>query len=256
MFALKKLIGSWLMPLPLLLTFLIIAAILYFLTRFRRTGLGLAALSFTLLVLLSSEPVAVRLAATLESQYPSYQQQPVKYIHVLGNGHTTVDNLPITSQLVPTSLVRSSEGIRLYRLNPGAKLIFSGFSGGDENSNAKMNARFAMAMGVPEQDIILLEQPRDTIEEAMGLRQLISEGRIQLGPFALVTSATHMPRAMQIFKQQGFTPIAAPTGHVGKESSVQRPIHHYLPRAQYLAINEKVFHEWLGLAWLRLTTAD
>lgn len=256
MFALKKLIGSWLMPLPLLLTFIAIAAILYFLTRFKRTGLGLAALSFTLLVLLSSEPMAVRLAATLESQYPSYQQQPVEYIHVLGNGHTTVENLPITSQLLPTSLIRSSEGIRLYRLNPGAKLIFSGFSGGDANSNARMNARFAIAMGVPEQDIILLEQPRDTIEEAMGLRQLISEGEIPPGRLALVTSATHMPRAMQIFRRAGFAPVPAPTGHMGKTSGDLRPIHHYLPRAQYLAISEKVCHEWLGLAWLTLTTED
>lgn len=256
MFALKKLIGTWLMPLPLLLTFLTIAAILYFLTRFKRTGVGLAALSFTLLVLLSSEPVTVRLAATLESQYPSYQQQPVKYIHVLGNGHTTVDSLPITSQLLPASLIRSSEGIRIYRLNPGAKLIFSGYSGGDKNSNAKMNARFAMTMGVPEQDIILLEQPKDTVEEAMELRQLIDNGEIKPGPLALVTSATHMPRAMQIFQRAGFSPVPAPTGHVGKPANGQMPIHHYLPQAQYLAISEKVCHEWLGLAWLALTTAD
>lgn len=261
MFALKKLIGTWLMPLPLLLTFIAVAAILYFLTRFRRTGLGLAALSFTLLVLLSCEPVATRLAATLESQYPGYQQQPVQYIHVLGNGHTTVDSLPITSQLLPASLTRSSEGIRIYRLNPGAKLIFSGYSGGDENSNARMNARFAMAMGVPENDIILLEHPKDTIEEAMALRQVVDNDVLaidQSAPerLALVTSATHMPRAMQIFWQAGFTPVPAPTGHVGKQASGEKPVYKYLPKAQYLAISERVCHEWLGLAWLALTTTD
>ncbi len=256
MFALKKLIGTWLMPLPLLLTFITIAAILYFLTRFKRTGLGLAAVSFTLLVLLSTNPVATRLAASLESQYTSYQQQPVQYIHVLGNGHTTVDSLPITSQLLPTSLIRASEGIRIYRLNPGAKLIFSGYAGGDENSNARMNARFAMAMGVPEQDIILLEQPKDTIEEALALRQLIDSKMLEPKSLALVTSATHMPRAMQIFRQAGFTPVPAPTGHIGKQNSGRMPIHDYLPQAKYLAVSERVCHEWLGLAWLALRKAD
>ena len=136
MFALKKIIGTWLMPLPLLLTFFILAALLYKLTRYKRSAQVLFCSSFITLLLLSLDPVASRLAATLESQYPSYQQQSVDYIHVLGNGHTTVDSLPITSLLTPAALARTTEGVRIYKLNPTATLIFSGYNGGDINSNA------------------------------------------------------------------------------------------------------------------------
>ena len=247
MFALKKIIGTWLMPLPLLLTVFILAALLYKFTRFERTAQILLFSSFITLLLLSLDPVATRLAATLESQYPSYQQQSVDYIHVLGNGHTTVDSLPITSQLTPAALARTTEGVRIYKLNPTAKLIFSGYSGGDINSNAKMNARLAVALGVPESAIILLENPKDTIEEAIENKKITKNKSL-----VLVTSATHMPRAMKIFQQQGLFPIPAPTAHVSKSTNDTQPLHHYFPRAKYLAISSMVVHEWLGLAWLSL----
>jgi len=247
MFALKKIIGTWLMPLPLLLTVFLLAALIYKLTRYKRSAQILFCGSFITLLLLSLDPVATRLAATLESQYPSYQQQSVDYIHVLGNGHTTVDSLPITSQLTPAALARTTEGVRIYKLNPTAKLIFSGYSGGDINSNAKMNARLAMALGVPESAIILFEQPKDTIEEAIDNKKVTQGKRL-----ALVTSATHMPRAMKIFQQQGLSPIPAPTAHVSKATTGVQPLHYYFPRANHLAVSEKAFHEWLGLAWLSL----
>ena len=247
MFALKKIIGTWLMPLPFLLTVFILAALLYKFTRFERTAQILLFSSFITLLLLSLAPVATRLAATLESQHPSYQQQSVDYIHVLGSGHTTVDGLPITSQLTPAALTRTTEGVRIYKLNPTAKLIFSGYSGGDINSNAKMNARLAMALGVPKSAILLLEQPKDTIEEAIDNKK-ITQGK----QLVLVTSATHMPRAMKIFQQQGLFPIPAPTAHVSKPVNGTPPLHYYFPRARYLAISSMVVHEWLGLAWLSL----
>lgn len=247
MFALKKIIGTWLMPLPFLLSVIILAAILYRCSRFKRLSIFLLSGSFITLTLLSLDPVSTRLAAMLESQHPSYQGQPIEFIHVLGNGHTTVDSLPITSQLTPAALARTVEGVRIYRLNPNAKLIFSGYSGGDKNSNAKMNARMAIALGVPASAIILLESPQDTIEEAIA-SQKISNGR----PFALVTSATHMVRAMKIFQRQGLKPISAPTAHISKQKSGSMPIHQYFPRAHNLEVSEKVFHEWLGLAWLAL----
>ncbi|GIC79415.1 envelope biogenesis factor ElyC [Moritella sp. F3] len=247
MFALKKIIGTWLMPLPFLLTLFILAALLYKLTRYKRSAQILFCSSFITLLLLSLDPVATRLAATLESQYPSYQDQAVDYVHVLGNGHTTVDSLPITSQLSPAALARTIEGVRIYKLNPTAKLIFSGYSGGDINSNAMMNARLAIALGVPKSAIILLESPRDTIEEAIENKN-ITQGKV----LVLVTSATHMPRAMSIFKQQGLSPIPAPTAHVSKARTGIQPLHYYFPRANHLAVSERAIHEWLGLAWLSL----
>lgn len=251
MFALKKIIGTWLMPLPLLLTLIFLAALIYNFSRYKRSAQIVLCGSFITLLVLSLDPVATRLAATLESQYPVYQQQPIAYIHVLGSGHTSVDSLPITSQLSAAALARTTEGVRIFKLNPTAKLIFSGYGGGDTNSNAEMNARLAIALGVPKSAIILLKNSRDTIEEAIDSK-VITQG----DSFALVTSATHMPRAMKIFQRQGLSPIPAPTAHVSKIRSGQRPLHHYFPRARHLDVTEKVVHEWLGLAWLSLKNSQ
>ena len=247
MFAVQKLIGGWLMPLPLLLTFILIALIGYRYSRFRRSAGVLFCCSFITLILLSLNPIASRLSATLEYQYPSYQGQRTDFIHVLGNGHSSNSQLPITSQLTAASLARTVEGVRIFKLNPAAKIIFSGYGAGDVNSNAWMNSRLAIALGVPESAIILLPKARNTVEEAIDSKEIVNDGKL-----VLVTSASHMPRAMRIFQQQGLNPISAPTAHISKSQQGPQPLTYYLPRAQFLAVSERVAHEWLGMVWLLL----
>ena len=247
MFAAKKIIGSWLMPLPFLMTLMIIAIIGYRYSRFRRSAGLIFCCCFITLCLLSLNPVASRLAATLEYQYPSYQAQPTDFIHVLGNGHSSNSQLPITGQLTSASLARTVEGVRIFMLNPTAKLIFSGYGPGDVNSNAWMNSRLAIALGVPESAIILLPKARNTVEEAIDSKEIINDGKL-----VLVTSASHMPRAMRIFQQQGLSPISAPTAHISKIQQGPQPLTYYFPRAQHLAVSERAAHEWLGMAWLLL----
>ena len=45
---------------------------------------------------------------------------------VLGSGHTSNDNLSITSQVAPVGINRLAEGIRIYKELENAKLIEDG----------------------------------------------------------------------------------------------------------------------------------
>lgn len=66
-----------------------------------------------------------------------------------------------------------------------------------------------------------------------------------MGEFLLVTSAIHMPRAMQIFQDRGLHPIAAPTDYIIKQASEVRPSQLF-PSAGNLNLSKLLLYEWLA----------
>lgn len=166
------------------------------------------------------------------------------YIHVLGSGHVSNPKFPLSSQLEINGLVRVIEGIRLYKQSKQCKLIFSGFAGRDSISEAKINGKMAIAMGVKPEDIILLETPRDTYEEAVADKTATGNATV-----ILVTSASHMPRAIALFEKAGVHVIPAPTDFEVKK---MEPYWRF-PSAEGLECSEKAFHEYYGLIWGRLS---
>ena len=70
------------------------------------------------------------------------------------------------------SLKRCLQGYFLLKRYPNATIIFSGYGGFDEISNAKIMANFAI-LGIKSNKIIILENPRDTIEEALAIKNIV-----------------------------------------------------------------------------------
>lgn len=94
---------------------------------FSKTGKALVTLSWLLLTLLSLQPVADGLLKPIEKSYPTWRGgQSVEYVVVLGGGYTWNPQWAPSSNLINNSLPRLAEGIRLWRENPGAKMIFTG----------------------------------------------------------------------------------------------------------------------------------
>ena len=69
-------------------------------------------------------------------------------------------------------------------------------------------AEVAKALGVKQEDLILESESNDTINEARLIKSIVGNDT-----FILVTSASHMPRSMGMFKKLGMQPIPAPTGY-------------------------------------------
>jgi uncharacterized SAM-binding protein YcdF (DUF218 family) len=245
MFMLKKFIGGLLMPMPLILLLLIWALLFLLRKKTRWLGILVVAVATSLLFVSSYPPLVDRIIAPLEQDYSQYQvsQQPAEFIAVLGSGHTSAPEQPITSEMNPTGIVRLTEGIRIYRLNPGSKLIFTGYHGRDSVSYSEKIKQLAIALGVPQEDILAFSGPRDTAEEAQLIAEKFADTRL-----VLVTSASHMPRAMTLFAQVGLAPTPAPTGHLAK------PTQSYwlFPSAQSMAKINRWLHEQLGLLWTNL----
>ncbi len=237
----------FLMPLPLGVFFIVLALLLLYKNKMKPAKL-LLAWSILWLFFFSYPPVANTLLYSLESKIPTLHKAPenIKYIYVLGGGHHTNESLPITSQVVDSSVVRLTEGIRLYQqLHRKAKIIFSGYHGlYDTTEHALLQKKLAISLGVNEEDIILYLGTKDTEEEARAGKKLLGDK-----PFILVTSAFHMARAMNFFQHEGLKPIPAPTNHL---SSTKYLDYTYFFSSDALEKSRIVFHEVLGLIWQKI----
>ena len=167
------------------------------------------------LFLISYDPFANTVLKPLENQYPSLINLPTtaEYIVVLGNGHRSDDTRSRVSQHSQTALMRLSEGIRLYRQSSNIKLSLLD-TVEDENTHAFMQQQLAIELGVNEKDIIIDGAPKDTSEESQAVKKIVGHK-----PFVLVTSASHMPRAMKIFEDAWLNPVAAPTDYLSSNNA-------------------------------------
>ncbi|MBP4041349.1 envelope biogenesis factor ElyC [Aeromonas sp. SrichE-2G] len=250
LFVLKKWLGQLLMPLPFSLSLLLLAIGLLWFTRFQKTGKLLATLSLVIVALMGMRPVSYELARGLEQTYPPFEvsQHPqIDAIVVLGNGHVSDPAVPMISWQNNISLARTLEGVRLAQAYPQAELIFSGAVAGDPLSNAKVNARMAETLGIPRPRMTLFENNKDTHDEAVSIARHLKGKRV-----ALVSSATHLPRAMALYRGQGLDTVPAPTDYTAKQSQVPQPLYTYLPKGRYLMYSEAAIHEWIGVWWARL----
>jgi len=89
---------------------------------------------------------------------------------------------------------------------------------------------------------------RNTAENAIYTREILEAENIDT--VFLVTKAWHLPRAVEIFKQQGFTVIPAPTGFSGfnpNQSGIS--FYSFIPAGYAIQTNYQALHELLGRAW-------
>jgi uncharacterized SAM-binding protein YcdF (DUF218 family) len=116
---------------------------------------------------------------------------------------------------------RATEGLALARRFPNALLIFSGGSGDlidrgvPEGDLAQV---FYSRLGLPAHRLMIERRSRNTIENALFTKELIPPKPGE--HWILVTSASHMPRAVAIFRKAGFLIIPYPVDyHTGGDAS-------------------------------------
>ncbi|SNY72616.1 envelope biogenesis factor ElyC [Enterobacter sp. CC120223-11] len=245
LFTLKKFIGGLILPLPFLLLVMALGLALLWFSRFQRTGKICLSLGWLALLLLSLQPVADGLLRPIENTYPTWRgSERVEYVVVLGGGYTWNDDWAPSSNLISNSLPRLAEGIRLWQQNPGAKMIFTGAAAKTNPvSTGEAGARVAESLGVPRSEIIVLDTPKDTEEEAAAVKQAIGEA-----PFLLVTSASHLPRAMIFFQHEGLHPLPAPANQLAIDSPLN-PWERIIPSPVWLMHSDRVGYETLGRIW-------
>ena len=232
---------------------ILLAGIVFYIFKHRRTGLIFGILSIFWLTMISLPFLPSMLVKLMEDRFPPlFETSQVPStgtinILVLGGGHSEDKNLPPIDQLSLNSLCRLSEGLRLHRILPGSCLVFSGISRGQKYSHAEILRQAALSMGIAEKEIILLPTSENTWMEALDYTRKFGTNNTLI----LVTDAIHMPRAMFLFQKAGQKPIPAPTNHIVK-SDRKNGISNWGPSSSNIAMMEYAMHEMLGLAWAEL----
>ena len=107
--------------------------------------------------------------------------------------------------------------------------------------------RGLLELGVPDSRIVLESESKVTRDEAIFTAQLLRDRGIT--SCILVTSDTHMRRALGTFRRAGLNAVPAiALDPIGFASRRRR----WVPTQQALEFSQEVLHEYIGLAWYRL----
>jgi uncharacterized SAM-binding protein YcdF (DUF218 family) len=208
-FIIGKLVGAMLR----IETWLVALAVLSLLAQMRgRPGLARALTGglIAALVALAVFPIGAALLRPLEATFPANPPlAQVGGIILLGGAEDVAPSRQWGGAQLGAAGERLMAVAELARRFPEARVIVTGGggrlrdAGGVALSEAQISAGFLERHGVSASRIMLEEQSRTTAENA---RRSIAGAPVAEGEvWVLVTSAFHMPRAMQSFQAAGWT---------------------------------------------------
>lgn len=201
--------------------FILLLFIIYRLkNKNRKIYLACSAVGVLLFIVCSTSYIPLKLIDSIEQNFDPLTIQKLDntkcyYIYVLGAGSVADNRLPATMNLSTATLTRLVEGVRIYNQLNKRILVTSAASKDEFLSQAKISKEAAVSLGVKERDIQMLETPTTTLEEAKAFKKRFGINKTVI----LVTSAMHMPRAVEIFSDQGIKVIPAPTDYLYKEAN-------------------------------------
>jgi uncharacterized SAM-binding protein YcdF (DUF218 family) len=257
MFIIKKLVSAFMMPMTIGLGIVAVGVILLWFTRRQRAGRIVVTVGFGLLTLFGYSGVADLFLVPLENDFQPLlvegrtapldeKARQARWIVVLGGGHSIDASLPPNTELSEMTLARLIEGLRLKKQLPQAKVVLSGGFGTAGVTHADLLAGTALALGFPREDLVLEKRTWDTADEA----RLIG-ATVGADPFILVSSASHLPRAVSLFRKQGKEPLPSPTDYTVIDTPGVE-LNDFFPSATGVGKLERAWHEYIGRAWSKM----
>lgn len=240
-------IAAFLLP-PLSLLLLLAVSIVVFYRR-RKLAYSLLIVSFFVLTVASTPYFAEAALHTLEDP-SSALREPIAHADVIvvigGGSYFQAPEYAGESTVSEQSLLRVRYAAKLHRLT-GKPILVSGGKpmGADSGEAAQMRAALEQDFQVPVRWVE--NDSNNTIENARNSYQILHP--LKQDKVYLVTTAWHMSRAAQAFRQAGFTVIEAPTAFTTRN---HLDVLAFMPRAESLRDSKIFMHELIGLLWYRI----
>ena len=207
-----------------------------------------------MLFFVSSAPSVVNpLIKTLEGQYPADISCAMgSHLVMLGGG---VDSRARSANefehMSGSTMARASATARMAKAEPELRLLAAG-GALRHVTEADMVANYWITQGIDDSRIIRETRSSSTRDNALKVAQLLSTESVE-GPVRLVTSAMHMPRAMQVFRNVlGKQGIEVCPVSVDREALNKVPLWALMPQTTTLAKFDRWLHEVLALGIYRI----
>lgn len=245
---------------PFTWVFLLLAASIFF-TLKKRNQLALASLlsGFSLLWLMAMPVTGQWLIQQLEVQNPvqlAKQYPPADVIVLLGGGikGAAPPERPLPD--MESAADRVWFAAELYHAHKAPVVIASGGAlswSGSTQTEADAMQQLLERMAVPETAILQEGNSLNTEQNASFTKQLIEDKKITAETILLVSSASHLPRAMAIFQKQfPNSRLIAASCDLRANSKIGEDLLDWLPQASAFDTFVLAWHEHLGYWIYRL----
>jgi uncharacterized SAM-binding protein YcdF (DUF218 family) len=199
------------------------------------------------------------LAGSLESRFPPWDpaRGAPDGIVVLGGSISPELSQQRGEAVLTGSVERITVVGKLARLYPSARIVYTGgndslIPGGPAEADYVLPV--FESFNVPRARVEIERMSRNTVENAVFTKALVQPKPVER--WLLVTSASHMPRAIGCFRRAGFPVEAYPVDlRAGGLKDMFRP-----PRtlSRGLVRTDRAAHEWIGLLayWITGRTGE
>jgi len=254
-FTLSKILTAFFIPSTLAVVAIAVGLWLLMRGTRRRLGARLAIGGLAFLVIAGIVPVGNALILPLEQRFAAVpapdSQEKFAGIIILGGFEDGLVSAARGALAVNESAERLTQGLRLALKHPEAKIVFtSGVGGlwpGGIDATQPVAAYFN-DVGIPTSRLVLEGKARNTQENATFTAEMLGLNHGER--WVLVTSAYHMPRAVGIFRKNGFDVIPYPVDYRTRGAEDLGRLFESLPAG--LQRTDLAVKEWAGLIAYRL----
>jgi uncharacterized SAM-binding protein YcdF (DUF218 family) len=218
---------------------IVLPSLIYLLTAFAVTPYG-----------------AFLLLRELERPFPPLASRPedLDAIVVLGGALNPGPDPQTLGELGADTLRRCVYAAQLYHDGTRIPIVVSGGNLNPDYSEfslAEAMREFLIDLGVPEENIVLEDRSKNTLENAIYTAKILQERKLQR--VALVTDGSHLKRAERCFRLQPGDIDLVPCGthYRAIQSPLDRPHRWqaFIPRTWAADHCRAAIHEWAGMAW-------
>lgn len=248
-FVISKILAPFIHPVTHIFVLLIITLIFY---RKLRVGKTCIVLALLLLLIFGTRPLPNIMTHFLETQYELMRPPPQGEAVVVLSGMLDLEKSTSDYLEFGEGVERILTGIQLVKNGYGEILIISGGNGDLFNQNkseARLLKKFVIDSGIPAESILIDSDSRNTYENAVNTKSLMEQHKISR--IILVTSASHIPRAVGCFEKLDIHPIPYGVDYHAESQPQYSPLD-LIPSVGALRQTSYIIHEYVGLLMYKL----
>ena len=244
-FVLSKVLYSFLMPFTVVTLLFLISVLI----RNQKWKKRLFWTALVMLLFFSNEFISNEVMRAWEVKTKPFAEMRQYKLGIVLTGATIYGLKPNDRVYFSKGADRVIHTVQLYKLGLIGKILVSGGIG-RINSNDEPEAlkfkRVMMLMGVPETDIMIESETRNTAESAIEVKKILQQLGYTAKDCVLITSAFHMRRSLLSYKKNGLELDSFSTDFYSHER-IFSPDELLVPQLEAMGKWHKLVKEWVGV---------
>lgn len=204
----------------------------------------------TLLLFFSNDFISNEIMNAWEVKTKAYKDMKPHQLGIVLTGSTVPLLKPDDRVYFHRGADRVTHTVQLYKLGLIKKILISGGSGmllNEDEPEANKFKKAMVMMGVPQEDIYIENETRNTYESAVEVKPMLDSLHYRAEECLLITSAFHMRRSLACYRKAGLDIEPFSTDFYA------HPRFFYfdalvIPKIDAMVIWHKLIKEWVGLA--------